>query len=158
MPEGFAEELYSITNAGEHVVITADEISPEPIHHALLPTLLPPPQPVDHWRMRFRPGRIMFPLPPISSAAMLAPLRNGEAFRARAYSAPLPVRILISRQSRAEFVADIQSLLTQLGYYDGAVDGAAGRQTFAAVERFRAENGLPRGSAMDDSVCRRLAR
>jgi peptidoglycan hydrolase-like protein with peptidoglycan-binding domain len=150
MPKGFAEELYSITDAGEHVIITGDEISPVPISHALLPTLVPPPQPIDHWRLRFHTGAAMFPLPPISSAAMLAPLRNAGPAGAR-YSAPLPVRILITRGTRADTVANIQSLLSLLEYYKGPVDGAAGRLTLAAVERFRVENGLTRGIAMDDA-------
>lgn len=76
IPNGFAEELYAMTGLGEHVIITGNEIAPVVIRHALLPERIAQPGPFDHWRLRMQAGGSMRDLPPISSAAMLAPVRH----------------------------------------------------------------------------------
>jgi peptidoglycan hydrolase-like protein with peptidoglycan-binding domain len=40
-------------------------------------------------------------------------------------------------------VAELQSRLFDLGYYDGDVDGTPRPQTFAALARFQHDQGLP---------------
>ncbi|MBO5289445.1 MAG: spore cortex-lytic enzyme [Clostridia bacterium] len=44
--------------------------------------------------------------------------------------------------SRGDEVIQIQTRLKRWGYYNGAVDGVYGNQTYQAVRRFQAKNGL----------------
>ncbi|WP_315121017.1 spore cortex-lytic enzyme [uncultured Clostridium sp.] len=44
--------------------------------------------------------------------------------------------------SRGDVVSEIQRKLKNWGYYDGAVDGIYGYQTFQAVQKFQGKNGL----------------
>lgn len=44
--------------------------------------------------------------------------------------------------SRGEQVSKVQRKLRQWGYYDGAVDGVFGQETYDAVVRFQRKNGL----------------
>jgi peptidoglycan hydrolase-like protein with peptidoglycan-binding domain len=46
-------------------------------------------------------------------------------------------------------VAELQSRLFDLGYYDGAVDGTPRPQTFAALARFQHDQGLPASGQAD---------
>lgn len=44
--------------------------------------------------------------------------------------------------SRGDKVSEVQRKLRQWGYYDGAVDGVYGPETFEAVKKFQRKNGL----------------
>ena len=53
-------------------------------------------------------------------------------------------------------VADVQHLLAARGYYNGAVDGIAGRRTRAAIRRFQRDAGLPVTGVPDQGLLRAL--
>lgn len=53
-------------------------------------------------------------------------------------------------------IADVQHLLAARGYYDGAVDGIAGRRTRAAIRRFQRDAGLPVTGVPDQGLLRAL--
>jgi len=57
-----------------------------------------------------------------------------------AAAAPQPLTVMAPQQSAA--VRDTQQRLSELGFYDGAVDGVWGPETRAAVERFQRNRGL----------------
>jgi peptidoglycan hydrolase-like protein with peptidoglycan-binding domain len=73
------------------------------------------------------------PLPPAPAAA---PPRRPE-------SAPRP---------RAEIVSDIQQLLAERGYYDGAVDGKLGPRTDQAMKEFSEKQGVKLASAPSEAL------
>jgi len=55
-----------------------------------------------------------------------------------------------------EFVAEVQRLLTELGYQPGPVDGAMGPKTRAAISAFQRERGLPVNGRADAGLRDRL--
>ncbi|GIL00613.1 MAG: hypothetical protein BroJett030_05120 [Alphaproteobacteria bacterium] len=145
LPAGFAKELFDQTVLGQHVVISADPVAPEPVDNALLPQPRGPApyDPLkDHWRVRLEAAGTLKqnPAPLVSTAALLAPVRGEIGFARRADGPPL--RVLITRRSRQEITADIQTLLNRLGYDAGPVDGLIGPATWAAVRRFQEDRGL----------------
>ena len=54
--------------------------------------------------------------------------------------------------SRGDEVMRIQRRLKQWGYYDGAVDGVYGEDTYQAVVRFQKKNGLKADGAVGQST------
>ena len=50
--------------------------------------------------------------------------------------------ILISYGSRGDNVIQLQTRLSELGYYTGSIDGVFGQGTYEAVRRFQQDNGL----------------
>ncbi len=50
--------------------------------------------------------------------------------------------VLSNYGSTGQEVINIQSRLTNWGYYNGSVDGIYGYQTFSAVKKFQSKNGL----------------
>ena len=56
----------------------------------------------------------------------------------------------------AEWVMKVQQALNDAGYDCGAPDGIAGAKTYAAIERFRSDQGLPAGTAIDEELCSKL--
>ena len=57
-------------------------------------------------------------------------------------SSELVEAAVIKQGSRGETVKQIQTKLKRWGYYNGAVDGIFGAQTFKAVKYFQSKNGL----------------
>jgi peptidoglycan hydrolase-like protein with peptidoglycan-binding domain len=143
LPNGFAQELYSMTRAGEHVLITGAPAAPRRIAHDALP------RPgkgdllfaaADQWRIRMEAGAEMGDgvATQISTSALLPrdPAQGaGESHQ--------PVRILITRLSQQEVTARLQAALNELGMDAGEVDGIAGPATYAAIRRFQASRGEP---------------
>ena len=61
--------------------------------------------------------------------------------------------------SRGAQVTRVQQRLQQWGYYDGAVDGVFGEETYQAVVRFQQRNGLTADGVVGwASACRLAAR
>ena len=58
----------------------------------------------------------------------------------------------ISSGSRGDAVVRLQTRLKELGYYTGAVDGAAGSGTVSAVKAFQTKNGLKQTGTADAST------
>lgn len=61
-----------------------------------------------------------------------------------------------SAESGADFIRDVQKLLTDLGYEPGPVDGQWGPKTKRAVESFQADAGLEPTGALTPDLLRKL--
>ena len=62
----------------------------------------------------------------------------------------------ISSGSKGDAVVRLQIRLKELGYYTGAVDGAAGSATVSAVKAFQKKNGLTQTGTADAATQKRL--
>ncbi len=150
LPAAFAQELFKMTERGVHVVITDAPVEPQRIRSATLP------RPVNS------PAGPTFmtdvAMAPVSATA--APgtelAMNDAATQSKSSLRPEkprePIYVLITRADHRSVMPDVQALLNQFGYDAGAVDGAAGAQTNAAIAKFRKDNGLPDGTMADDAL------
>lgn len=150
LPAAFAQELFKMTERGVHVVITDAPVEPQRIRSATLP------RPVNS------PAGPTFmtdvAMAPVSATA--APgtelAMNDAATQSKPSLRPEkprePIYVLITRADHRSVMPDVQALLNQFGYDAGAVDGAAGAQTNAAIAKFRKDNGLPDGTMADDAL------
>lgn len=159
LPGAFARELFSQTRIGEHVVIAGDPVTPEQIEDAALPqprAAAPYDPRKDHWRVLYETAGSLDanPAPRVSTAALLAPVRDRIGFARAAAGAPL--RILITRRSRQEITANIQAVLNRLGYDAGPVDGLVGPATWGAVKRFQEDHAMPANGSITPEVTRAL--
>lgn len=160
MPGQFARDLFKETALGEHVVITGEQVTPQPLVSMDLPQPkgAAPYDPLkDQWRILIENAGVTItknPAPRISTAALLWPVRDKIGFAREVTGAPL--RILITRRSRQEITADIQSLLNRQGYDAGAVDGLIGPDTWGAVKRFQEDKGLKADGTITPEFTRAL--
>lgn len=69
-----------------------------------------------------------------------------------------PVRILVTRRTGRELVRDVQTLLKDLGFDPGKVDGWMGRDTGAAIGRFQESQGLQETGTMSSELAGQLYR
>lgn len=150
MPRAFAKELYSMTKRGFHVVISDREIAPRAVADA------------DLFRPRFaRPGAELLSdaelRPTVSGdgpveVAMTEtlPKLGAEAVASLPKAEP-PVKMLISRATERQKMADAQAMLARLGYYDGPIDGAAGVKTREAIRAYQDLHGQKPSGVMDEA-------
>lgn len=140
MPSAFAKELFSMTKRGFHVVITDREVAP----HAVVDADL------------FMP-RYALPEAELLSDADLRPAVTGDKPVEVALSETLPklgaeavvavpkneppVKILVSRATERQKMADAQAMLARLGYYDGPFDGNVGKKTRDAIKAYQERHG-----------------
>ncbi|MCO5730626.1 L,D-transpeptidase family protein [Rhizobium sp. SSA_523] len=157
LPADFAKSLYKMTARGIHVIISDRPVMPEPITHASL--FAPPaqrpagdvlsdaslrPSSADP-SIRHVEVAMNMPHPPL-------PLALPKADTATAADEPEPLRILITRRSERDRVADVQAMLTELGFDAGAADGLAGDMTRGAITAYKRWKGLPlNGPLLDDA-------
>jgi peptidoglycan hydrolase-like protein with peptidoglycan-binding domain len=150
MPRAFAKELFSMTKRGFHVVITDREVAP----HAVVDADL------------FMP-RLAQPEADLLSDADLRPTVTGDKTVEVAMSEKLPklgaeavavlpkneppVKILISRASDRQKMADAQAMLARLGYYDGPFDGSIGKKSRDAIKAYQELHGQKPTGAMDEA-------
>ncbi|MDM9629427.1 L,D-transpeptidase family protein [Rhizobium sp. S152] len=158
MPAAFAKQLYKMTGMGVPVVITDAELTPVPIEH---PALFSPHAPASA---------------PLLSDAELRPaigqepvqVAMNEAAMPRLQTQPIiepdndqPVRMLITRRTQREAIVDIQSYLSELGFYVGNADGYLGPATVQAINDFKTQHPLPPGSGtslISDSLIKAVYR
>lgn len=150
MPRAFAKELFSMTKRGFHVVITDREVAPHAVDGADL----------------FMP-RLAAPEAELLSDAVLRPAMTGDMPVEVAMSETLPklgaqavaampknepaVKILISRATDRQKMADAQAMLARLGYYDGPMDGAAGTKTRDAIKAYQELHGQKATGLIDET-------
>ncbi len=67
-----------------------------------------------------------------------------------------PVRVLITRRVGRERIRDVQTLLKELGYDPGPIDGYMGRETGAAIKAFQEANDLQATGAFSEELRDRL--
>lgn len=155
LPPKFAKTLFGVTEMGAHVIIANGETAPFEISHANLF------QPVPLQQLAAASSDIAVdgPLsvravdePPQTAPALIEPT---DAEQTRDMS---PLRILVTRRVGRELVRDVQTLLTDLGFDPGKVDGWMGRDTGGAISRFQESRGLQKTGAMSDELVAELYR
>lgn len=140
LPDGFAEELYSMTSAGAHVVINGSMVAPRSVRHPVLPMPSPP------------AALVVASYNPVPKYADANPLISGLRPSADAgvnTEDDKPLRILVTRRDRRQAVAEFQAILKKLGHYNGEVDGLVGKGTGAAVQSFQSLHGLTPNGTFD---------
>ncbi|SNY91866.1 Putative peptidoglycan binding domain-containing protein [Cohaesibacter sp. ES.047] len=143
LPGGFAKQLFSITERGAHVIIANREAVPEPIEHA---NLFQPREVDDLAAQVTSVAATPEPIEALGKISLLNehPVRDTTAHQVARYLNQLeavkhsdkPLRIFITRQARGNVVKEVQTLLNELGYDAGVVDGLAGSATMAALRAF----------------------
>ncbi|HHY49217.1 MAG TPA: L,D-transpeptidase family protein, partial [Alphaproteobacteria bacterium] len=123
MPRAFAKELYSMTQRGFHVVISDREIAPRAVVGAelFMPRFARPAAELLS-DVELRPS-VTGDKPVEVAMTETLPKIGAEAVAALPKAEP-PVKILISRATERQKMADAQAMLARLGYYDGPIDGA----------------------------------
>jgi len=121
MPNSFAPQLFYFTETGAHVVITnKTELAPrEIVHDKLFAPRYPPRKDFDQ----------------LETERVLA--SAGVKIDAPEVRDSDPVRILITRRTGRERLADVQRLLNQLQFGAGEVDGMMGPDTAKSIRRFQ---------------------
>jgi len=153
LPSKFAKSLFSLTDVGAHVIISRGETRPVEIRHPRLFHPIP-------FEMEASAGAGTI-ISAIEVSAKLAQPGDADAKAEALTAAPRnlsPVRILVTRRTGRELVRDVQTLLKDLGFDPGDVDGWMGRNTGAAIARFQESEGLQKTGAMSDELVRELYR
>ncbi|ANK91158.1 MULTISPECIES: L,D-transpeptidase family protein [Rhizobium] len=141
MPGAFAKMLYRMTEPGIPVIISDDELVPQPIDH---PNLFRPDAPAAMPLLsdvELRPSIPDSPQKPVQvamndTAAMPMPMVQPLATH-EAEPPSEPISMLITRRTLRETVIDIQTLLNQLGFSAGDPDGVLGPSTVQAINAFK---------------------
>jgi peptidoglycan hydrolase-like protein with peptidoglycan-binding domain len=160
LPAAFAKSLYQMTGRGVHVIISDAAVAPVAIDHPLM--FSPPAQ---------RPAGDLLsdvPLRPSSAHSSIeqievamnmprAPLNILSDRAATSADEPEPLRVLITRRTDREVIADVQTMLTGLGFDAGTPDGVAGSTTRSAVEAFKRWKNLPaRSGVLSDAFLKAI--
>ncbi|MGB7204825.1 MAG: L,D-transpeptidase family protein [Anderseniella sp.] len=132
MPEKFAEQLYELDTSDRHVIVADEPTEPKIVSH---PRLL---LPRDAPKLSEKGSEFSAILPDFPKAP-------------EAPSSPL--RILLTRLTGREKMANAQKILSRLGYQVGKPDGLVGRKTWRAIFEFQKSIGMetPDGALSDET-------
>jgi len=169
LPPEFAEKLFRFTEIGAHVIIAGNETTPVAFSH---PKLFQPVAlqrqaaattdfPLDGSQYRTDAGPSDTAPLILEASANSVQLRDIGAEAQPAEVEPVngsPVRILVTRRTGRELVRDVQTLLKELGYDPGELDGWMGRRTGAAIAGFQESRGLAKTGAMSEALVDELYR
>ena len=149
MPRAFAKELFSMTKRGFHVVITDREVAPHAVVDAdlFMPRLAQPEAELLS-DAELRPA-VTGDKPVEVAMTETLPKLGAEAVAALPKNEPA-VKILISRATERQKMMDAQAMLARLGYYDGPVDGSAGKKTRDAIKAYQELHGQKPTGIMDE--------
>jgi peptidoglycan hydrolase-like protein with peptidoglycan-binding domain len=150
MPRAFAKELFSMTKRGFHVVITDREVAPHAVVDAdlFMPRFAQPEAELLS-DADLRPTVTSDKQVEIAMSETL-PKLGAEAVVAVPKDEP-PVKILVSRATERQKMADAQAMLARLGYYDGPFDGSVGKKTRDAIKAYQEIHGQKPTGVMDES-------
>ena len=151
MPRGFAQQLFSMTDRGAHVIVTRKRAEPRSVTHAALPALRLPETEVASLAAELRPG-----LPGAVTDGDAGTVGSIGPTEPTLKLPSQPLRILVTPTSAQERLRDMQRVLDQLGYDPGPVDGVMGRKTRAAIRLFQEGAELPVTGEPTDLVLRAL--
>ncbi|MFD1743865.1 L,D-transpeptidase family protein [Rhizobium helianthi] len=161
LPAAFARSLYQMTGRGVHVIIAEEDVQPRAVDHAFL----------------FRPAstsqnKLLSDVPLRSSTSHevteqvevamhmpskpnINPTYGSDASRTGRDREPL--RIMITRRGERELIADVQQMLTYLGFDAGPADGIMGETTRSAIAGFKRWKELPqKGPLLSDPMLKAL--
>lgn len=144
LPSDFAKSLFSMTDMGAHVIIADEDLVPVDVHHPLLFQPSPDVQLLSDVPLRPSTARKAGGAVELAmnnpDRSLLVPRPQPQAKRPEEAA---PLRILISRRGEREMVADVQSMLTDLGFDAGTPDGYVGEMTRSAIAGFKRWKSLP---------------
>ncbi len=144
MPAAFAKSLYQMTQRGAHVIITDAPVVPQRLTNV---GLLRPRKPLPSGPLLSdvdlrasaidvsKPAELAMNIVSDNPAIRHFPTAGGDRSAA-------PLRILITRRGDRETLMDAQTLLQELGFETGGVDGFAGPLTRSAIAGFKRWKGL----------------
>lgn len=139
LPNSFAPQLFQVTTKGAHVVVANEEgIEPKNISH---PNLFQPTPMTQEEFYEAEANRI----------AKLAGIEHNGATRSTK-----PVRILVTRRTGRELFMEMQSMLNELQFGAGDVDGWMGPDTSKAIRRFEKTYGLEPSGTMSQALIEKL--
>lgn len=155
LPMKFAKKLFTMTQLGADVIVTAGRSELQPIDHPVLfqparPTLLTTVaanDPPSGYQSGTQPGD--------QSAALYLAALETDVDRIAAYEnrSVSPLRILVTRRTGRERMLDVQRMLAELGHPPGDIDGYLGPDTGRAIQSFQRSRDLaPTGMFSDDLV------
>ncbi|CUA95040.1 Putative peptidoglycan binding domain/L,D-transpeptidase catalytic domain [Pannonibacter indicus] len=157
MPMRFAQDLFTMTRHGMHVVITNGETAPVAITHAVLPQPYAPGTTVASLDESILPasgglrGSI---ITDTASTASIAPQTETQA----AADFGTPLRMIIQPRPSGREIHDLQAMLNRLGFEAGPVDGVMGRKTRDAIRLFQQGYELPVTGNYSLSLLKRVYR
>lgn len=139
LPHSFAPQLFQVTERGAHVVVSNEEgVKPAEVVHENL----------------FRPTATApkdFDLVEAERNAIRAGIEIEEEERSTK-----PVRILVTRRTGRELFMEVQSMLNELSFGAGDVDGWMGPDTAQAIRRFQATYGMEKNGLMSPELVSKL--
>lgn len=157
LPTDFASNLFGITERGAHVIVAAGEASLQRVRHAAL----------------FQPASLVEHVSSVATLedgggydTMVVPVSLSSDFEQDVPAAVAvpevrsssPLRILITRRTGREQIIDAQTLLIELGYEAGEVDGYMGPATGKAILAFQNDHELQPTGAFSDILLANLFR
>lgn len=150
MPRAFAKELFAMTKRGFHVVITDREVAPHAVIDAdLFMPRFGQPEAELLSDAELRPT-VTGDKPVEVAMSETLPKLGAQAVAAMPKNEP-PVKILISRATERQKMMDAQAMLARLGYYDGPIDGSAGKKTREAITAYQELHGQKLTGIMDEA-------
>lgn len=163
MPMRFAQDLFTMTRHGMHVVITDGEALPAAIAHSALPQPYQPGTAVASLDETILPegqglrGSIMTDSGTGSIVTgSIEPQTPAQGAAAADFGTPLRM-IILPRPSGRE-IHDLQAMLNRLGFEAGPVDGVMGRKTRDAIRLFQEGYELPVTGNYSLSLLKRVYR
>ncbi|MCC4244023.1 L,D-transpeptidase family protein [Stappia indica] len=151
MPRAFAQQLFSMTDRGAHVIVTRKRAEPRSVTHAALPALRLAETEVASLSAELRPG-----LPGAVTDGEAGTVGSIGPTEPALQVPSEPLRILVTPTSAQERLRDMQRVLDRLGYDPGPADGVMGRKTRAAIRLFQEGAELPVTGEPTDLVLRAL--
>lgn len=162
LPRDFASDLFKTTERGAHVIVTNETAVPYSIDH---PALFRPAAPAgalisgtgdetETVGTEVADLDLKGPIPasqPVTGTATRLDTKMDEIGRWHSRS-DKPLRILVTLKTGGDRTRDVQSLLTELGYEPGPVDGAMGPKTARALAAFQEDEGMTGSGMIDDAA------
>ncbi|MEZ5773435.1 MAG: L,D-transpeptidase family protein [Hyphomicrobiaceae bacterium] len=153
MPGKFASHLFRMTRMNTHVIVTAGHSAPSDISHPLLFNPAPVPKlttgACDGCATVASTGEV-------AVAAASVDVEEGEASGVVKDNAPL--RMLIARSSERDIVKSLQTMLSELQYEIGEIDGFIGPQTRKIMRVYQRIHGLKETDDVSTEVLDHLSR
>ncbi len=135
LPGGFAGQLFRFTQPGIHVVVANEKVVPVEIAHDSLFQPVPP------------------ALTEVAAAEVGEEIKSDATATQKEKRSSLPVRVLVTRYTGREQLLELQTLLQELSFDPGEIDGYMGPDTAKAIIRFQTTYGLkPDGLVSKDVI------
>ncbi len=142
LPMAFASQLFKYTDRGAHVIVANEKTAPVVIENDNLIRPVP------------RSREVLASLEQPEGTVLSDAETKAEAKARKRAAAPL--RILITRRSVKGRIKEVQTLLDELTFEPGDIDGWMGPDTAKSIKRFQATYGLKANGLISDELVDRL--